>query len=86
VARPLGLLAHVLGRTDDAVAHLRVGIETDIRTGARPFAAHGQRALAGVLADRDADGARDLLDQARATYEELGMTTFAEAVREQQPA
>jgi DNA-binding SARP family transcriptional activator len=79
VARPLGLLAHVLGRTSDAVDHLRRGIEMDDRTGAAPFAAHGRRALAQVLMESDADEARSLLAEARATYEELGMTTYAAA-------
>jgi hypothetical protein len=77
VARPLGLLAHVLGRTDDAIAHLRLGIEIDDRTGARPFAAHGRRALAQVLVERgaagDVDSAQELLAAARGTYQELGM-------------
>ena len=46
VARHLGLLAESLGRHEDAVRHLRRGIEIDERMGAALFAEAGERALA----------------------------------------
>ena len=49
--------------------------------GARPWVAHAQHALAGMLLARgsagDSQRARMLIDEALATYRELGMDAWA---------
>ena len=40
--RPLGLLAELLGRRDDAVHHLEAAVELNAATGARVWLAHSQ--------------------------------------------
>jgi eukaryotic-like serine/threonine-protein kinase len=84
VSRNLGLLAATAGRWDDAVRHLRNGLESNRRTGARPWAARCAVELARVLlaAEGDRDEAvrlvRTALDEARA----LGMPRLVSAGRE----
>jgi tetratricopeptide (TPR) repeat protein len=73
--RPLGLLATTLERFDAADEHFRAAAEMNERMGARPWLAHTRLEHARMLLKRDGDGARaqELLAQARAGYEELGM-------------
>jgi tetratricopeptide (TPR) repeat protein len=76
-SRPLGILATVLGRFDDAARHFEEALRMDERMGARPWLAHAQRDYAGMLLQRDGEGDREraeqLMSRAHATYEELGM-------------
>jgi tetratricopeptide (TPR) repeat protein len=80
LARGLGVLATTLGRFDDAERHFEVAIETDRRMRARPWLAHGQHGLAATLLARGAADDREralaLLEEAAATYRELGMPTW----------
>ena len=81
VARALGVLATSLRRFDEAEAHFGVAIETEQSMGARPWLAHAQHDLAGMLLARrargDSERAGALLDDALATYGELGMRAWA---------
>jgi hypothetical protein len=81
VARYLGLLAASLFRLDEAAQFLSDAAEADDRIGALPWSAHAKADLARVLLARDAPGDRkaagDLLREALATFEELGMTVAA---------
>jgi DNA-binding SARP family transcriptional activator len=76
-SRPLGMLATLLGRFDDAERHFEEALGMDERMEARPWLAHTQDDYARMLLRRDADGDREraetLLSQARATFRELGM-------------
>jgi tetratricopeptide (TPR) repeat protein len=86
VARPLGLLARVLGRVDEAVEHLERALEMNARMGARPWAAHTSRDLALILV-RAGDPATErpaaLLDKALAEYRALGMTPWVRRAEEE---
>ncbi|MEA2457166.1 MAG: hypothetical protein QOC95_138, partial [Thermoleophilaceae bacterium] len=85
VARGLGVLATTLGRFDSAARHFDVAIETERRMRAWPWVAHARHDLATMLLSRggpgDAEHARALLDEARATYRELGMTAWVARAR-----
>jgi tetratricopeptide (TPR) repeat protein len=74
--RPLGILATLLGRFDDAAGHFEEALRMNAKMGARPWLADTQEALARMLLRRDAGGdrerARELVSRARATYHELG--------------
>jgi eukaryotic-like serine/threonine-protein kinase len=76
-SRPLGILATVLGRFDDAARHFDEALVMDERMEARPWLAHTQQKYAGMLLQRDAEGDREnaerLRSRARATFRELGM-------------
>ena len=76
VRRPLGLLAAHLGRRRDAIAHLEAAVDRNDALGYRPWAAWSRLALGQVLLDQDDPGGRELLDHARATASELGMTAL----------
>jgi class 3 adenylate cyclase len=84
VSRNLGLLAAAAGRWDQAIRHLRDGLEANHRSGARPWAARCAVELARVLlaGERDRDEAiglvRTALDEART----LGMPRLVSAGRE----
>jgi DNA-binding SARP family transcriptional activator/tetratricopeptide (TPR) repeat protein len=81
VDRALGILAAMLGRDSEAVAHLEAAIELNEQTGARPWAAYARVDLAEVLLDlADTARARDLLEEARATATTLGMTALQNRV------
>jgi eukaryotic-like serine/threonine-protein kinase len=81
-ARPLGNLAATLGRPDDAVRWLTRAARENDRVGARPWAAHARLDHARVLlAEGEAAAAEALLEQAAATYRELGMGEWAAACR-----
>jgi hypothetical protein len=76
VARSLGILAALLGRTPEAIRHLEGAIALNVATGALPWAAHSRLELASVLVGiGDHAGAHDLLEEARASARTLGMTT-----------
>jgi DNA-binding SARP family transcriptional activator/tetratricopeptide (TPR) repeat protein len=81
VARYLGLLAVTMRRWDEAMCHFDDALAMNERMGARPWHAHAQADYARMLLARaargDAERARTLLDQAGATYRELGMDAYA---------
>jgi DNA-binding SARP family transcriptional activator len=81
VSRYLGLLAAALSRFDEAATFLRDAVDANDRIGALPWSAYSKADLARVLLARDAPGDReaadDLLREALATYQELGMTVAA---------
>jgi tetratricopeptide (TPR) repeat protein len=76
-SQPLGILATLLGRFDDAERHFEEALLMNERMGARPWIAHTQEDLARMLLRRNAQGDRDrartLLSRTQATYNELGM-------------
>jgi tetratricopeptide (TPR) repeat protein len=77
-ARPLGLLATVLERYDDAEAHFEEALAMNRKMQAPPWVARTQHDYARMLLRRDAPGdrerARELLDAALATAREIDMT------------
>jgi DNA-binding SARP family transcriptional activator/tetratricopeptide (TPR) repeat protein len=81
VSRPLGLLATLLGRHDDAERHFEDALEMNTRMGAWPWVAHTESAYAELLAARggpgDAERAGRLAVSARERYRSLGMEAFA---------
>jgi DNA-binding CsgD family transcriptional regulator len=81
VAHYLGLLATVMSRWDDAEMHFDAALERHTHMGARPLLAHTHYARATMLLARrrrtDRRRARDLLEEARALYSDLGMSTYA---------
>jgi hypothetical protein len=85
VGRALGVLATTLGRYDDAERHFAVAIETEEAMRALPWRAHAQHDLAIMLLARggagDPERAHALLDEAAATYRELGMDEWAARTR-----
>jgi tetratricopeptide (TPR) repeat protein len=76
IARSLGDLAVMLERPDEARHHFEAALAMNDRMGARPWLAQTQEAYARLLLDRDRTRARALLDQALATYRELGMKAY----------
>lgn len=84
VTRPLGILAALLGRHDDAAAHLQAAIDWADRMGALPWQAHAQHAYATMLAARGGPGDRqdaiELLGSALEICEHCGMTVLGERV------
>ena len=81
VSRYLGMLAATLERWDDAAGHFEDALAMNERMGARPWLAHTQHDYARMLLARDGPGdrerAQELLDQALATYRDLGMESYA---------
>jgi tetratricopeptide (TPR) repeat protein len=84
VSRYLGLLAHTLGRREDAVGHLRDAITINEQLGARPWSAHSRFDLANVLLARDGPGDREQaaaeLRLAADACEALGMPVLADKI------
>jgi hypothetical protein len=77
--RPLGLLAAQLGMREQAIAHLATAVERNDALGYRPWSAWSRFALGGLLGGvADARG-EALLEHARATARELGMTALSRA-------
>jgi tetratricopeptide (TPR) repeat protein len=76
-ARTLGIVAHALGRTDDARRHFEAAIAREEGIGARPWVAHSLVAYARALLttgnDRDRRKASELMVRAGAIARELGM-------------
>jgi DNA-binding CsgD family transcriptional regulator/tetratricopeptide (TPR) repeat protein len=85
VAYYLGLAAATLGRWDDALAHLEAAAALARRMGAQPALARTLEAhAAALLARRGREGAaraRELLEQALAIYDGLGMARDAARAR-----
>lgn len=84
VSRPLGLLASMLHRWDEAARHFEEALELNRAMGARPWVAHTQLASARMLLARDRvgdrDRASDLLSSARETCLELGMPALGDRI------
>jgi DNA-binding SARP family transcriptional activator/tetratricopeptide (TPR) repeat protein len=76
-SRPLGMLATLLGRFEDAERHFEEASRMNERMGARPWLAHTHEDYARLLRRRDAGGdrerAEELQSQADAAYRELGV-------------
>jgi hypothetical protein len=76
-ARSLGIIAHALGRTDDARRHFEAAVALEEGIGARPWVAHSLVAYARTLRttgdDRDRRKASELMERAGAIAAELGM-------------
>jgi tetratricopeptide (TPR) repeat protein len=82
MARVSGVLAKVIGRFDDAARHFESAMEVERRMRARPWLAHAQHEYGSMLLDQgDGDRAAALLDDALATYRELGMDSWAGRVQ-----
>jgi uncharacterized protein HemY len=77
VSRPLGILATLQERFEDAERHFEEALRMNDRMGARPWVAHTQEEQARMLVRRNGSGdrkrAEELLSSAQATYQELGM-------------
>ncbi len=74
VSRYLGLLASTVERWDEAARHFDDALEMNERMGARPWLAYTQEDYGRMLLERgDEERGRPLVDQALATYRELGM-------------
>jgi tetratricopeptide (TPR) repeat protein len=77
-ARPLGRLSATLGRPDQAARWFERAAADNDRAGARPWAAHARLDHGRMLlAEGDPAAAEPLLEQAAATYRELGMDAWA---------
>jgi tetratricopeptide (TPR) repeat protein len=75
-SRPLGELAVMLGRGDEAAAHFERAIEMNERMGARPWVAHARFGLGHVVAQTGqtaAERSASLIAEALAEYRDLGM-------------
>jgi class 3 adenylate cyclase len=81
----LGSLARMLGRLDDAQAHLELALRFNRRMGARPSVARTQFECARVAIARnepgDRQGALRLLRESLATASELGMNFLGQRAR-----
>jgi DNA-binding SARP family transcriptional activator len=84
ISRYLGLLAGLTQSWAQAELHFEDALAANARMGARPWLAHTEHDYARMLQSRDGRGdrerARALLDQARNTYQELGMERAATAL------
>ncbi len=76
-SRPLGILATLLGRLEDAARHFEEALRMNEKMGARPWLADTQENHAWMLLQRNGRGdrerAEELVARAQATYLELGM-------------
>jgi len=85
LARPLGLLATVLSRHDEAAAQFEAALAKNAAIGSPLWVAYTQHDYAQMLLVRGRPGdrqqARGLLAQALATVDELGLTSLAGRVR-----
>jgi DNA-binding SARP family transcriptional activator len=81
VARYAGLLAATAGSWSEAERHFDEALAANERMGGRPWLAHTQADYGRMLLARDQPGdrarAQDLLAEALATYDELGMEGYA---------
>jgi hypothetical protein len=78
------MLAAVLSNLDEAARRLEDAAATNAAIGARPWVAHAKADHARVLLTRQAPGDReragDLLREALAIHDQLGMTASADRV------
>ncbi len=82
-ARYLGLLAATLGRLDDAARHFEDALAANTILGSRPLAAHTKHEYATVLILRhERSRAETLLEEARHTAEQLGLTRLLARIAE----
>lgn len=83
-ARYLGMLAAILKKWDVAERHFQGAIDLDARMGARPWLAHSQYEYAAMLLARgraeDRPQALELLNEAQAAANEMGMAYLMEKV------
>jgi hypothetical protein len=86
ISRPLARLAALEGRTDDARRLFEEAITLNTAMGARPWLAHTQHEYARLLlaspAGADHDRARALLEEARRSAAQLGMTALERQLQE----
>src|SRR5262249_19214981 len=82
VARDAGLLAALLGRSDDAAGHFEDAMAANMRLGAGVWVAHAQYELGRVLGETGR--ARELFRSALSLSDELGLPVLAERVRAEQ--
>lgn len=77
ISRFLGILATTLSRWEEAVTHFEDALRMNIAIGGRPFVALTQQEYGAMLLARggrgDPEKASEILDQALATANELGM-------------
>ncbi len=74
MSRDLGLLASLLERFDDSERHFEDALAMNERMGLRPWLAHTQEDYGRMLIENgDEARGRSLVDQAVATYRDLGM-------------
>jgi hypothetical protein len=70
-----------MGRRSEAAEHFEEALAMNGRMGVRPWLAQTQTEFARMLLERDQPGdrerARELLDNALATYKELGTESYA---------
>jgi tetratricopeptide (TPR) repeat protein len=82
--RPLGILARVTGRLEEAERHLDRALDANGRMGGRPWVARTQHDLARMLRLRGGDGDHDraagLLEEALASARALGMAELERRV------
>jgi class 3 adenylate cyclase len=82
VSRSLGLLASTMCRWEEAERHFRAALETNAKIGGRPWVARTQHDYARMLQARGQPGDREktleLVNQALATAQELGMRSLVE--------
>lgn len=83
--RPLGRLAAVLDRIEDAERHLHIAIEANDAMGAAPWAAHSRYQLARLLLRRnrtnDRSAAQRLLNETIEACERCGMVALGTTAR-----
>ena len=83
VSRYLGLLASTLSRWEEAERHFEAALETNAKIGGRSWVARTQHGYARMLQARgrpgDREKALELVNQALATAQELGMKSLVEA-------
>jgi ATP/maltotriose-dependent transcriptional regulator MalT len=73
-SRPVGMLAAVLGRPDEAERHLAAAVEANDRAGALPYRTLAEVELARVLLDRgELPRAAEVARRAAGTARRLGM-------------
>ena len=86
ISRPLGILAGLIGRWDDAERHFEQALEMNERMGALPWLAHTRRAYAAMLVSRDDPGDRDrageMLRDAQTIAREFGMVALDRRISE----
>jgi hypothetical protein len=87
VERPLGILAGMIGHSEDSEDHFRCALDTNTRMGARPWVAHTQHDHARMLIRRGGPEERhrglQLLTATREAYRDLGMRPWEARVEEE---